>query len=96
MSEWERIEERLPHALDWLFTEFVLVWNTLMEDSDEWHAFVSDARERYERGRKQHADSDSKVEGWSDEAFVKNIREELLDATIYAAARDAKRTADSR
>lgn len=96
MSEWERIEERLPGALDWLFTEFVLVWNTLMEDSDEWHAFVSDARERYERGRKQHADSDSTWEGWSDEAFVKNIREELLDATIYAAARDAKRTADSR
>ena len=67
-----------------------------MEDSDEWHAFVSDARERYERGRKQHADSDSTWEGWSDEAFVKNIREELLDATIYAAARDAKRTTDSR
>lgn len=95
MSEWERIEERLPHALDWLFTEFVLVWNTLMEDSDEWHAFVSDARERYERGRKQHADSDSTWDGWSDDEFISNIREELLDATIYAAARNAKEKHDN-
>lgn len=96
MAEWEKIEERLPSALDWLFTEFILVWNTLMENTDEWEGFVSDARERYERGRKQHADSDSTWEGWSDEEFIHNIREELLDATIYAAARDAKRTTDSR
>jgi hypothetical protein len=90
MSEWERIEERLPSALDWLFTEFILVWNTLMDDSDEWKGFVNDARERYERGRIQHATSDSTWDGWSDEEFVKNIREELIDATIYAAARTCK------
>ena len=93
MSEWERIEERLPSALDWLFTEFILVWNTLMENTDEWEGFVSDARERYERGRKQHADSDSTWEGWTVQEFLSNIREELLDAAIYAAARTTRQSA---
>jgi hypothetical protein len=92
MSEWERIEERLPSALDWLFTEFILVWNTLMDDSDEWEQFVDEAKERYERGRTQHAESDSTWEGWTDQEFLNNIREELLDAVIYASARTTRST----
>lgn len=90
MSEWERIESNLPSALDWLFSEFILVWNTFMDDTEEWEQFVDEARRRYEKGRKQHADSDSTWEGWTDQQFLSNIREELLDAAIYAAARDTR------
>lgn len=96
MREWDQIETRLPTALDWLFSEFIIKWNSYIEHDDEWEALISDARERYERGRAQHADADSTWDEWSDEDFEQNIREELLDACIYAAARAARAANQTR
>jgi len=95
MSEWDRIEARIPEALDWLFSTFVLAWNNQMDVDEEWDKLVADAKARYEKGRAQHAESDSTWEDWTDDQFVANIREELLDAVIYTAMRSAK-NADSR
>jgi hypothetical protein len=90
VSEWDQIESRLPEALDWLFSTFVLAWNNQMEVSEEWDEFVADAQARYERGRAQHSESASTWDDWTDDEFVANIREELLDAVIYAAMRGTK------
>ena len=95
MSEWDRIEARIPEALDWLFSTFILTWNNMMDIDDEWPLLLADAKARYEKGRAQHAESDSTWADWTDDQFVANIREELLDAVIYTAMRSAK-NADSR
>ena len=85
MSEWDMIEARIPEALDWLFSTFVLAWNNQMDVDEEWDKLVADAKARYEKGRAQHAESESTWEGWSEKQFGDNIREELLDAIIYCA-----------
>jgi len=91
MTEWQRIEDNLPHALDTLFLEFISYWNSFIEDDEKWQGFVRHARDRYENGRAQHAESDSTWDKWTDEDFAKNIREELLDAVIYEAERNVRR-----
>ena len=91
MTEWQSIESRLPHALDSLFLEFISYWNSFIEDDEKWRAFVQHAKDRYEKGRAQHSESDSTWDKWTDDDFAKNIREELLDAVIYEAARDSRR-----
>lgn len=91
MTEWQRIEDNLPHALDSLFLEFISYWNSFIEDDEKWRGFVQHAKERYEKGRAQHTESDSTWDKWTDEEFEANIREELLDAAIYEAERNARR-----
>lgn len=82
MSEWESIEEQLLNGLDDVFMDIMR-----LDGGSAWGAFVADAQKRYEEGRAQHADSDSTWDGWTAVDFDKNIREELIDCVIYAAAR---------
>ena len=84
MSEWSLIEHHLEDALDDVFMTIIRLGGI---DSDEWSVFVADAQKRYEAGRAEHAESDSTWDAWTMEEFVANIREELLDCVIYAAAR---------
>ena len=81
-EEWDAIKSKLENGLD---DVFMLIMG--LGDDETFLAFVDDARERYEKGRAQHAGSDSTWEAWSDGDFAKNIREELIDCVIYAAAR---------
>lgn len=82
MSEWEAIKNQLSNGLDDVFGDILN-----LDGPDEWDSFVSAARIRYVAGRTQHADSDSTWDAWTSEDFAKNIREELIDCVIYAAAR---------
>lgn len=86
-EEWDAIKRNLENGLDDVFMLIVE-----LGDDETFVAFVDDARERYEKGRAQHADSDSTWEAWSDDDFAKNIREELIDCVIYAAARIVRET----
>lgn len=85
MSEWESIERRLIGGLDSIFMMILT-----MDKDDRWERFVSDAKQRYETGRAEHAEADSTWEKWEVEEFDKNIREELIDCVIYAAARELR------
>lgn len=91
MSEWHSIERLLPDGVEDLFEEVLLLWNDHMNAGEDgaWVRFVNECKARYEAGRRQHADTDSTWDGWSDDDFAKNIREELIDYVIYAAARNA-------
>lgn len=91
MSEWDSIEANLEHALDSLFARFIMVWNQNMDDDDAWRDFINQAKARYEKGRQQHAESESTWTNWTDADFTANIIEELLDAVIYEAARTIRR-----
>lgn len=88
MSEWDAIKRNLENGLD---DVFMLIIG--LGDVETFRTFIEDAHARYEKGRAQHADSDSTWEAWSDDDFAKNIREELIDCVIYAAARIAREKA---
>ena len=94
MSEWSKIEQQLGNGLEDVFEEIMLMWNAKMDG--EWKEFVQDCKLRYEKGRKQHEGSSSTWGGWKDEDFAKNIREELIDACIYAAQRNVTATSKRR
>ena len=89
MSEWIKIEKQLVAALEDMYEECLLLFNDSMSnDSDgSWDRFKMECRSRYEMGRAEHAASDSTWDNWTDKDFEKNIREELIDYVIYAAAR---------
>jgi len=89
MTQWIRIEKQLGNALEDLFEEVMVLFNDQQycEVDNAWDTLKMECRERYEIGRMQHANSDSTWDKWSDDDYAKNIREELLDYLIYAAAR---------
>jgi hypothetical protein len=90
MSEWKQIEHHLLSGVDELFMTIIHLGGSGDTESDAWSDFVDACKERYESGRAEHEASDSTWDGWSDEEFEKNIREELMDAVIYTAARNIR------
>lgn len=87
-AEWNKIEHQLANGLEDLYEELLILWNSKMYNAG-WDEFISECRERYEQGRKQHKDEGSTWEKWSDKDFADNIREEIIDAVIYCAQRNA-------
>lgn len=92
MSEWIKIEKQLGNALEDLFEEILILHNDQRYSKldNAWEDFKRECRERYEMGRAEHAGKDSAWENWSNDEFAKNIREELIDYIIYAAARNTR------
>lgn len=91
MTEWEQIEKNLLSGLDAVFVMILKLGDEADSEAYGWGEFVKDAKARYEKGRVEHSDSDSTWDAWSDDEFAQNIREELTDCVIYAAARITRR-----
>lgn len=91
MSEWDEIADRFILGAEDVFDMLMAIYGHHMmgwTDVDPHiEAFVADAKERYERGKAEHADTGTTWEAWTDHDFAANIREEVMDAIIYAAAR---------
>lgn len=90
MSEWLRIEKQLGNALEDMFEEIIMLHNDqrYSKEDNAWEDFKRECQARYETGRAEHAGSGTTWENWTDAEFAKNIREELIDYVIYAAARN--------
>lgn len=89
-SEWAGIQHHLLDGVDDVFMQILTLGQEGDDKTDAWSEFAADCKKRYEEGRAEHKDAASTWDEWSDSDFAKNIREELIDACIYAAQRNAK------
>jgi hypothetical protein len=76
MSEWDDIEACWIRGHNLILDHFAGM---------DPVAYLQSARERYERGAVEHADTGSTWESWTTEDFAANIDEEILDTLIYTA-----------
>ena len=92
MSEWSRIVERIPEAIN----DMCILFHDLHDASktDQAGGFVEQARKRYEAGRAEHAESDSTWASWGEDDYLRNISEEVTDSIIYYASMLVLKDAD--
>lgn len=85
-TEWDEISNNIGFAISDIATLVVLMDQTFNENDEYKKRIIDDLKERYERGREQHAEAGTTWGEWTPEDFVLNISEEIFDAIIYGAA----------
>jgi len=93
--EWSDIEANLLTALNTVYYEALDMRHGIGWGSPLGDKFRIDAKRRYEEGRAEHADTFESWDYWTQERFAFEMREELIDAVLYAAAKETTR-AESR
>jgi len=90
--EWSDIEANLLTALGVVRRDVVSMTATasVMSEDEFDPYFIGDCKRRYEEGRAEHAGTFESWDHWTQERFTFEMREELIDAVLYAAAKETK------
>lgn len=91
MTGFDDVEPHLGFAIGLLSQQVsTLVQNFLTDDElaeREAEQFLADARKKFSKGQVEHNDAWA---DWTDERFVQECRDEILDAVIYLAMMRSK------